>query len=288
MTSYPRSAYKNPFPIGTNRNNARERGWGPGWPSCQTNKMKTVTVKEDDGTVILRITVREEVAPMVASLLEATDELYNIKPTSTGAYNCRAIRGTNSPSNHSWGLAVDINWNDNPMSSTFHSEIPPAVVAMWNSCGWYWGGFYQNRPDTMHFEYIGRPSDVAKHTAKAKNYADPAAPKPPVVDGVNKPPATNLVVALATILKAAKTDPKSVTGKPPLGSKEMVMVVEKALDKEGLLATEYVNGLFGSKTVEAYRKLQLKYGYTGKDADGIPGWASLQRLGKAHGFEVIR
>jgi hypothetical protein len=181
MASYPRSAYKNPFPAGVSRNNAAERGWGPGWPNCQYGKMKTVTVKEDDGTVILRITVRAEVAPMVAYLLEATDELYNIKPASTGAYNCRAIRGTNSPSNHSWGLAVDINWNDNPMSYTFHSEIPPAVVAMWNACGWYWGGFYQNRTDTMHFEYIGRPSDVAKHTAKAKNYADPGTvEKPPV------------------------------------------------------------------------------------------------------------
>lgn len=178
MATYPRSAYKNPFSSDVSRNNARERGWGPGWPNCQTGKMKTITVKDDNGTVILRITVREEVAPMVMNLLEATDKLYNIKPASTGAYNCRAIRGTSTASNHSWGLAVDINWNDNPMSYTFHSEIPPAVVAMWNDCGWYWGGFYSRRYDTMHFEYIGRPSDVASDTAQAVRYNKGAASKP--------------------------------------------------------------------------------------------------------------
>lgn len=172
MTVYSRSAYRNPFSANVDRNNARARGWGSGWPNCQTNKMKTIVAQDQTKgeNYDIRVTVREEIAEMVANLLEATDKQYDLKKSSTGAYNCRAIRGTNTPSNHSWGLAVDINWNDNPMSYTFHSEIPPAVVAMWNDCGWYWGGFYSNRHDTMHFEYIGTPSDVARHTAKAVKY----------------------------------------------------------------------------------------------------------------------
>lgn len=173
MTSYPRSAYKNPFPADVNRNNAKARGWGPGWPNCQPSKMKTVSGGD------VRVTVRAEVAEMVKNLLDATDKTYNVKSGSTGAYNCRAIRGTNTASNHSWGLAVDINWNDNPMSSNFHSEIPPAVVKMWNDCGWFWGGFYNNRKDTMHFEYIGKLSDVKSDTAQAIKYNKGAVPSPP-------------------------------------------------------------------------------------------------------------
>jgi peptidoglycan hydrolase-like protein with peptidoglycan-binding domain len=171
MASYPRSAYNNPFNSLSSYGSASARGWGAGWPNCQYGKMMTVS----GGGV--RVTVRGEVAQMVAYLLEATDRVYNLKSGSTGAYNCRPIAGTSKASNHSWGLAVDINWNDNPYSYTFHSEIPPKVVKMWNDCGWYWGGFYGGRKDTMHFEYIGKPSDVAKHTAKAKEYANPT-PKP--------------------------------------------------------------------------------------------------------------
>lgn len=171
MTSYPRSAYHSPFPAGTSPNGAASRGWGPGWPNCQSNKMKTIVAKNQDGTGSdIRISVRAEVAPMVANLLEATDKLYNVEQSDTGGYNCRPIAGTSTPSNHSWGLAIDINWNHNPRAA-FHSEIPPAVVAMWNDCGWFWGGFYaHSTPDTMHFEYIGTPADVPGHTKKAAAY----------------------------------------------------------------------------------------------------------------------
>lgn len=170
--TYARSAYTNPFSATVQRNNAKARGWGDGWPNCQSGKMKTVLVQDTDAENLdFRVTVRREVAEMVGYLLLTTDRQYNILRSETGAYNCRPIAGTRTPSNHSWGLAVDINWNHNPMSTTFHSEIPPAVVAMWNKCGWYWGGFYANRHDTMHFEYVGKPADVAKHTALAKKYA---------------------------------------------------------------------------------------------------------------------
>ncbi len=110
----------------------------------------------------------------------------------------------------------------------------------------------------------------------------PTTPKPPV-DG-----PVAVVVALSTVLKAAKTDPESVTGKPPAGTKTMVSVVEKALVKEGHLAAEYSDGLFGSKTVAGYKKWQQELGYEGADADGLPGLTSLKKLGLKHGFEVVK
>jgi hypothetical protein len=296
MTSYSRSAYKNPF-ARTSPTSAKSRGWGNGWPNCQVGKMKTITAQDQTKgqDFDIRVTVRSEVAEMVQNLLEATDRVYDIKKSSTGAYNCRPIAGTNTASNHSWGLAVDVNWNNNPQTSVsnFHSEIPPAVVKMWNDCGWYWGGFYANSSDSMHFEYGGTPDDVKAHTARAKKFngansapstptTPPVTPKPPV----DVPVA--VVVALSTVLKAAKRDPESETGKPPAGTKTMVSVVEKALVKEGYLDAQYSDGLFGSKTVDAYKKWQKELKYTGADADGLPGLVSLKELGRRHGFEAVK
>lgn len=160
-----RSDYgKNPH-SGADRNNAKARGWGSGWPNCQRNKMTTVQAA---GVTIL---VRKEIAPLVGTLLRATELLgYNVKNGQTWGFACRPIRGTESPSNHSWGLAVDLNSVANPMSSRFQSDIPPVVVHMWEACGFYWGGRYENRPDPMHFEYLGGPDDVMKDFHQAQKY----------------------------------------------------------------------------------------------------------------------
>lgn len=166
MAWYKRSDYgPNPHE-GASRNNAATRGWGPGWPDCQRSKQQRVEVGD------VAVLVRKEIASLIKTLMTVTEQRYRypIKDGQTWGFACRAIRGTNTASNHSWGLAVDINSLANPMQSTFQSDIPPNVVRMWEACGFYWGGRYPNRPDAMHFEYIGRPSDVARHTAKAKSY----------------------------------------------------------------------------------------------------------------------
>ena len=66
-----------------------------------------------------------------------------------------------------------------------------------------------------------------------------------------------------------------------------VRVIETALNKEGLLAKKYLDGSFGTKTIEAYKKWQVRLGFTGEDADGIPGRESLKRLGGKYGFKVV-
>ena len=55
---------------------------------------------------------------------------------------------------------------------------------------------------------------------------------------------------------------------------------------EKLLAAQYVDGSFGTKTVAAYKAWQKKCGYSGSAADGIPGRTSLTKLGAKHGFGV--
>lgn len=165
MTWYKRSDYGVDPHAGASRNNASQRGWGSGWPNCQSSKMTAVI----GGGV--KVSVRREVATLVKTLMDNTERLgYAVLTGQTWGFACRAIRGTSTPSNHSWGLAVDINSLSNPMQSTFQSNIPPAVVRMWEACGFYWGGRYQNRPDAMHFEYIFRPTDVAGHLRRAQGW----------------------------------------------------------------------------------------------------------------------
>lgn len=101
-------------------------------------------------------------------------------------------------------------------------------------------------------------------------------------DMTPKPPAKP-EVDLSRVVAAAKTDPPK-RGTPVAYAG--VKTVEDALVAEGLLAKSLADGHFGTATRDAYALLQRRYGYSGKDADGIPGTSSLTRLGKAHGFTV--
>lgn len=165
----PRSAYMK-RPQGDFRINAAEQhGWGEGWPHCQRSQVVEVRAAG------VKVTVRRELTELVSLLLAGTVHLhhYRLKAAQTGGFNCRPIGGTQKPSNHSWGLAVDLNWHDNPFQKPFRSNLPVGVVPMWWSCGFYWGGWYGKKPDPMHFEYIFRRADVARHLSKAKELIMP-------------------------------------------------------------------------------------------------------------------
>ncbi len=81
---------------------------------------------------------------------------------------------------------------------------------------------------------------------------------------------------------AARKDPSRKRGLCP----EDVVVVERALHAEGLLAKRQVGGRFGKPTRRAYSRWQKRLGYSGADANGIPGDSSLRALGRKHGFRV--
>lgn len=96
-------------------------------------------------------------------------------------------------------------------------------------------------------------------------------------------------VSLARVIAAAKADPKAAqgVGKHPAD----VRPVEAALRAEGLLDEALAtDGAFGSATVTAYaawQKSKAGGGFTGRDANGIPGQTSLAKLGKKYGFSVV-
>lgn len=55
----------------------------------------------------------------------------------------------------------------------------------------------------------------------------------------------------------------------------------------GLLDRSLVDASFGTSTIAAFKRWQQRLGYTGRDADDIPGMTSLTRLGTGRGFEVV-
>lgn len=94
-------------------------------------------------------------------------------------------------------------------------------------------------------------------------------------------------MSLARVVAAARKDPPAPDGN--LTHPADVRLVEEALAAEGLLERRYVDGSFGTRTIAAYAAWQRSRSggsYRGRDADGVPGRASLTRLGDRHGFTV--
>lgn len=264
MTAYSRSAYgSNPL-AGASRNNAAARGWGPGWPNAQESKQVTVA----GGGVKVR--VRREISALVATLLAFTDRHYNLKPGECWGFANRAIRGTQTASNHSWGLAVDLNAPDNPMSTTFQTTIPPIVVKAWESCGFYWGGRYANRPDPMHFEYVRRPADVAADLKRAAALLNPTDP-------VIAPPLDRSLVMKQWRIDKGRKPTETLSN----SEAHWVGWYRRSL---GILLARRKVAYNGRETFTSLvTKFQRAYGLV---PDGIPGPKTVDALRRLAGYRV--
>lgn len=93
---------------------------------------------------------------------------------NTSAFNCRAVTGGNSWSQHSYGNAIDINPIQNPYVKG-NTVLPPAgsaylqrdpsvpgllvqdspVVKEFLAAGWGWGGNWSSLKDYQHFSETG-------------------------------------------------------------------------------------------------------------------------------------
>ncbi|WP_242608571.1 peptidoglycan-binding domain-containing protein [Actinomadura formosensis] len=88
-------------------------------------------------------------------------------------------------------------------------------------------------------------------------------------------------------VKAAQIDPRRSDSTLTPGAKASVLLIERALRDRHLLDAKWVDGYFGTTTVAAYTKYQKSLGYTGVAANGLPGKASLAKLGAGR-FTVTR
>ncbi|MBE1531161.1 peptidoglycan-binding protein [Actinomadura algeriensis] len=94
-------------------------------------------------------------------------------------------------------------------------------------------------------------------------------------------------VNMEATVKAAQIDPRRDDDTLTPGAESSVLLVERALRDRRLLDAKWVDGYFGTTTVAAYAKYQKSLGYTGLDANGLPGKTSLGRLGRGR-FTVTR
>jgi hypothetical protein len=71
--------------------------------------------------------------------------------TWDGCFNIRRKRGNNSPSLHSWGIALDVNaaWNGFGKKPSMSA----AMIACFIDAGFDWGGKW-SKPDGMHFQLM--------------------------------------------------------------------------------------------------------------------------------------
>lgn len=156
--------------------NAQTRGWGnPDAPNFRQNNI----VKISGGGVSLW--VHKEVAPVFEHFVTAISKHYKLDGYADDwSYINRDVRGLPGvKSNHSWGLAIDLNATANPMTADpkakyeFRREIVNPLLARYKG-KLIWGGDYKGeRKDYMHFEFIGTPNEAKSICATLKPVAAP-------------------------------------------------------------------------------------------------------------------
>ena len=119
---------------------------------------------------------------------------YTIREQDTGGYVCRKITGGSQPSLHSYGIAVDVNWQTNPYLKTpnrrpvrfstaatqkdraidvRHDRADTdltrvmiddvlAIVTNEGKGVFAWGGNFQTCKDCMHFQLDVTPAELAQ------------------------------------------------------------------------------------------------------------------------------
>lgn len=129
--------------------------------------MQSISFRNSKG-VMKTVKVNASVAKDVLTALQEISEAgYEIK--QIGGYSFRQKVGSNGLSSHSYGLAIDINWDyGNPfirkgqtLSGTRYlshelsmteGSIPVRIM---EAHGWVWGGHWTNSKDYMHFSITG-------------------------------------------------------------------------------------------------------------------------------------
>lgn len=154
------------------------RGWGP---PCSATLVRVQLTEA-------AVSVDARAAELTGLIMRANEkDGYRYRQADTGAYNCRHI-GSNPRlpwSIHAWALAVDANWQTNPMTRPLHTDRPRWELDRWNRFGFAWGGDYKppTDPDAMHTEFMGTPAQAAQLTTIARRELQP------VIDGHPTPTA---------------------------------------------------------------------------------------------------
>lgn len=143
------------FPNGTPSNESAMRGY------LTTIKVEILDRNGNPSTA--NLTCHKSLAGSIQSAYKEM-KAKGFRAYDNGCFNWRKMTNSTAMSNHSFGVAVDINPGYNPYvsgtsSSTWNNapacyKIQGDIVAIWKKYGFYWGGDYKNIKDYMHFEYV--------------------------------------------------------------------------------------------------------------------------------------
>jgi D-alanyl-D-alanine carboxypeptidase-like protein len=142
------------------------KGWGPGWPDCQRDKIQPCPPFVGG--------VNKGILELTTILVEELkDRGYEFMSPGCWGFGCRATKGGSGdvPSFHSWGLALDFNAPENPFSKTAGNTAAlnnedKWVVPFMREYGFFWLG--PAIGDWMHFSFCGSPADARAMTEKAR------------------------------------------------------------------------------------------------------------------------
>lgn len=110
--------------------------------------------------------VAEDVKDIFAEIKNAGFKAYSV-----GAYSWRSAAASTSRSHHSYGIAIDINPNENymikggkiisgsfwkPSENEYSIAQNGAVVKAFTKRGWGWGGTWKSSKDYMHFSFTNK------------------------------------------------------------------------------------------------------------------------------------
>lgn len=165
---------------------ASSRGWGRGWPTSRAKEM--VWVKAPSGA---KWQVHRDVAAILQTIVNQAEARGYIFDHGKGdvdddwGYNNRPIAGTRVPSNHSWGLAVDIDAQQYPQGQN-RKRPPQWLINLFGQYKWEWGGLWSYE-DPMHFEFMGTRTQAQQMSAMILKNAG-QVPPPVVVQPAPLPP----------------------------------------------------------------------------------------------------
>jgi hypothetical protein len=116
------------------------------------------------GYIYYNTYIARDVGYNVRNHIDAAHRVQALYP-GIGGYNCRLIAGSTSWSVHSWGAAIDTNWERNPRGQRhwngrgsdgedYYRYLPDVWRGAFPGHGFYWGLNFSTTPDPMHFQYV--------------------------------------------------------------------------------------------------------------------------------------
>lgn len=120
------------------------------------------------------VTLPEEqhfpIASIKPIIMFNNDDEASMQANNSSGFNYRNIEGQDKLSNHSYGLAIDLNPQQNPViidgkitqpsNGEYNPEVPGTlfeghpVVKFLKDRGWEWGGDWKTKKDYQHFQKL--------------------------------------------------------------------------------------------------------------------------------------